>query len=518
MARTRPDGDVDNFPGPLAPHPGRCLDVAGPCDAGRVTSGARRAHRPWGVLLPGLALALLAAGCTSVLDRPALPTPGAAGAGTGTAAPTTSVSITPVTPDGLLTGPGVTDGTIDLGVLADPARDGGFTDGVRLWQRAVNSSGGLCGRSIGIRAAGDDGIPADAAAAYRAVGTSVLGLLMLASGPDAASGAGPSSGTGAAPATDPAPTASPTGTTGAAGSAPAPTSAETETGTGAADGTGTLAASIAADQIPTLMPTGSSAQLGPTRPIVVGATADILAVNGLQELLRTGALAAGDTVGLLSDGSATARNVEQGARWWARENGLELTIRDAGEAAAGWPEVQAVVAPVAPSTVATVLTAGPAVPVLTLADGFDPGSWPADAVTAAGQRLFVATSAPAFGSDYPAAVTVSSLAAAIGPEDAGTVGARTLDGYATGAAWGRLLTQACAERTLTREGVWTAAGTVGPAPSTSLFGASDPALPVQSALPATRSSSLSRADPGAPTGLRSVTTLDEAPGLEDYRP
>ncbi len=494
------------------------------------------------MLVAGALLAALAAGCTSVLDRPALPTPGAADARTAATTATTSVSITPVTPDGLLTGPGVTDSTIDLGVLADPGRDAGFTDGIRLWQRAVNGSGGLCGRSIGIRAAGDDGIPADPAAAYRTVGTSVLGLVLLKAGPDADPAS--ASGTDAAPAPTSGPSGLPPGSTvpgagpasdattgsdpGATGPAPTGTDGTmadgTRTdGTTAADGadaggTGALAASIAADQIPTLMPTGSSAQLGPTRPIVVGATADILAINGLQYLLRSGALAAGDTVGVLSDGSATAQNVEQGARWWARENGLDLQVRTAEDAAADWPAVRAVVAPVTPPPVAGVLTGGPAVPVLTLADGFDPGSWPADAVTAAGQRLFVATPAPAFGSDYPAAVTVSSLAAAIGPEAAGTAGVRTLDGYATGAAWGRLIAQACAERSLTRTGIWTAAATVGPAPATSLFGPADLALAVQSALPSTRSSSVSRADPTAPTGLRSVIALDEAPGIEDYRP
>lgn len=459
-----------------------------------------RARRRLTALVPGLVLAGLAASCTSVLDRPTLP--GATAARTGSTA-TTPVSITPETPDGLLTGPGVTDTTIDLGVLADPAGDRGFTDGVRLWQRSVNSTGGRCGRSIQIRAAGDDGIPADPAAAYRTIGTSVLGLLTL---PAAAPGSGPDA-TG-----DPATEASGPGTVtiaASAGSNRAPTGAS---------GGGSLAAAIAADQVPAVTPTGSSAELGPGRPIVVGATADILAINGLQYLLGSGALAPGDVVGVLSDGSATARNVEQGARWWAAENGLDLQVRGTGEAAAGWPAARVVVAPVTPAAVATVLADGPEVPVLTLAGGFDPGSWPAGVTAAAAERLFVATPAPAFGSDYPAAVTVSSLAAASGPGDDGAAGVHTLDGYASGAAWGRLIDAACADRALTRSGIWTAAGTVGPAPAASLFGASDPALVVQSALPATRASSVSRADPSAPTGLRSLTTLEEAPGIEDYQP
>src|SRR6476469_8422871 len=78
------------------------------------------------LLLAGLALACIASACDSALDRPS-PT-----AGTVTTAPPTATaeSITPVTPDGLLTGPGVSDSTITLGLLVDAARDRGFTQGV----------------------------------------------------------------------------------------------------------------------------------------------------------------------------------------------------------------------------------------------------------------------------------------------------------------------------------------------------------------------------------------------------
>ena len=68
----------------------------------------------------------------------------------------------------------------------------------------------------------------------------------------------------------------------------------------------TLSASIAADQIPLVTATGTSAQLGPSGPLVAGATIDILAINGLQYLRTAGALAAGDTVGVLDDGSGSA--------------------------------------------------------------------------------------------------------------------------------------------------------------------------------------------------------------------
>jgi hypothetical protein len=460
---------------------------------------ARRVRRLLAGLAAGVLLTGPTAGCTSVLDGPSLPSAGTAERVSGSAPTATPVSVTPVTPDGLLAGPGVTDTAIRLGVLADPGRDRGFTDGVRLWQRAVNTSGGLCGRTVEIRSNRDDGVPDDPAAAYRAIGTSVLGLLTLPVGSSTATGA-TAAGSGSPTAASPA-----AGATAAGPTAP-----------GAADdGDAILIASITADQIPAVTPTGTSAQLGPTRPIVAGATADILAINGLQYLLRAGTLQPGDVVGVVSDGSATAQNALRGARWWAGENGLDLDLRDVGTGPESWPSTGVVLAPVGSATVSTLITRDPGVSVLTLVDGFDPGSWPADAVAAAAGRLYVATPAPAYGSDYPAAVAVSSMAAAVGSTNPD---ARTLDGYASGSTWGRLIEQACADRALTRTGVWTAATTVGPAPSTSLFSASGPALVVQSALPATRRSSISVAEAAAPTGLRSLTGPESAPGIDDYQP
>jgi hypothetical protein len=433
------------------------------CEAGRVTSRSTPPGRRWfAVFAAGGALAvMMSAGCTSVLDRPSLPAAGTHDprtAGPGVA--TTSASITPVTPDGLVTGPGVTDAGITLAVLADPSADRGFAEGVRLWQQSVNTTGGLCGRTVTIAAGGVDGVPQDPSAVYRQVGTTTLGLL-----------------------------------------APVPPADVM------------LSASIAADQVPLVTATGTSAQLGPSGPLVAGATVDILAINGLQYLRTAGALVAGDTLGVLDDGSRSAANALTGARWWAGENDVALDVRNAAPQSPDWPGVAAVLA-VADSTAVSWLVGTTEVPVLTLLDGFaGPAGAGGEAATTG--RLFVATPAPAYGSDYPAAVAVASMAAATG---AGTPGPRILDGYATGATWGRLITEACAERTLTRQGIRQAASTVGAAPATSLFGASDPGLVVGSGLPATRVSSISVTDPAAPTGLRSLAWLESAPDIEDYTP
>jgi ABC-type branched-subunit amino acid transport system substrate-binding protein len=422
-------------------------------------SSSRRILR---LLIAAAILATLTSGCDSSLDRPTGPT-----AAVQTATPTGTVpSITPVTPDGLTTGPGVSDDAITIGLLVDPARDRGFSDGVELWQQAVNTSGGLCGRTVRLVATGVDGVPTDVAGAYDAIGRASIGLITLAS--------------------------------------PA--------------GSAALNTAIAADQIPTLTSTGTSAQLGPGRPIVVGPTDDVLAINGLDYLRQSGKLEQGASVGVLTDGSASADNALRGARWWAREHGVTLDVREADPDAAipQWDAATTVLALADSAETARLALATAAdVTILTTIDGYDPADWSAGALAAAtAGRILLSTAAPAYGSDYPAAVAVASRVAAGQPPQ----GPRLFDGYATGLSWARLLTQACADRTLTRRGVEQATTTVGPASVDSLFGPSDTALPVQSGLPATRVSAMSTADPSAPTGVTPLTWLQAAAGIEDYVP
>ena len=417
-----------------------------------------------------MAVLLTLTGCDSALDRNPLPT-SASTAPSGTAVE----SIVPVTPDGFLSGPGVTDETITLGVLVDPTRDRGFTAGVQLWQQTVNSSGGLCGRTLRLAVSGGTDIPTDPVDAYDVVGRSSLGLITLAGAADSAA----------------------------------------------------LTARISADQLPALTPVGSSAQLGPTRPIIVGATADILAINGLDYLLESGGLAEEDTVVVLTDGSPEADNALLGAQWWADAQNITLDVRQVPTTSDGatvtsgqlgdWTGVTAVLALTGPATTATAVEQTPdTVTVLTGVDGYDPATWSEAALAAAtAGRVLVATSTPAFGSDYPAAVAIASRLAATGQTNPGP---RLLDGYATGVNWGRLLTLVCADRTLTREAIQQAISTVGAASVDSLFGPTDPAAAAVSGLPTTRVSAMAAADPAAPAGLRPLTWLQAAAGIENYTP
>ncbi|HYN72457.1 MAG TPA: hypothetical protein VES60_08130 [Nakamurella sp.] len=408
-----------------------------------------------------LAAALVMSGCTASND----PNPATT---TTTATTTTPVSITPVTPDGLVTGPGISDSTITLGLLVDAERDRGFTQGVTLWRDSVNASGGLCGRSVQIMANGAAGVPADAPAAYNSVGRSTLGLMTLPAVADSA----------------------------------------------------TLTTRISADQIPALSPTGTSAQLGPSRPIVVGATDDILAINALDYLAQSGRLDEGATVGVLTDQSPSSTNALVGARWWGGLNEVTLDVRtvDAGADPPDWgDDVPVVLTFTDPQTTARVAaTTPPTTTVVTSTDGYDPAQWGEAGLSAArAGRVLVSLPTPAIGSDYPAAAVVTAAFAKSGGTDPGP---RLLAGYATAAIWTRLLTQACADRALTRTEIELAATTTGASSVESLFGPSDPALPIKSALPATRVSAMATANPDAPAGMTPLTWLEGASGIDSYQP
>jgi hypothetical protein len=351
-------------------------------------------------------------------------------------------------------------------LLVDPDRDRGFSDGVRLWQDSVNSAGGLCGRTLDLVGTGTADVPSDPVQAYDQIGRSVLGLITLP--PEQESVA--------------------------------------------------LNSSISADQIPAMTPAGTSAQLGPGRPVVIGPTDDVLAINALDYLDQTDRIGEGATVGVLTDGSPEADNALAGARWWAGEHQVSLEVRaaEADTDLTSWGAATTVLALTDAATTARLATALPAqYSIVTTLDGYDPAAWDADArAVAAAGRVLVGTGTPAYGSDYPAAVVVASLAAARGVPP----GPRLFDGFATGITWARLLDQVCTDRTLTRQAVQQAFTTVGAASGDSLFGPSDPALPVESALPATLLSAMSTANPAAPADLTPLTSLDSAAGIEDYLP
>ena len=432
-------------------------------------SAPRRARRPRkpGRLFVGLVLSLVAtAGCTGSFSGGLSLRPDGAGAstggvasqpGSGPAAPP-EASPPPARPDGLVTGPGVTDSSITLGLVVDARADRGFVGGARLWGQAVNAAGGICGRRVDFTG----GPATSVTAAYLKLAPSALGLVAL------------------------------------------PDRAEPQA----------LAAMVSADQIPTLEPSGSSLGLTPTGPVVVGSTADIAAINALAYLSGARSIPDRAAVTVIADATEEGTDAVAGARWWAARAGLTLTVRNPADPG-DLTGAQAVLVEAGPGAVTRALVdTGPGVSVITTIDGLpDPLPGPAEA-----GRLLVTSPTPVFGSDHPAVAAVArAFAAAAGPGSSGP-GPRLLAGYAVGATWGRLLARACEQETLTRAGIMAALTVIGPAPVDSLLGPADPGLVVGSLLPATRVSSLARVDPGVPGGLAPLASMAAAPGIGDYTP
>lgn len=410
---------------------------------------------------------------------------------TSSTARNSAPSVDPVTVEGMITGPGVDDASISLGMIVDPAADRGFTSGVTLWRDIVNAGGGICGRTIQITSA-PPGSTTDEA--YTQLGRSTLGLVLLEPG-----------------------------------------------GPGRA-----VVARIRADRIPTLTPEGTPHDLpGAGSPVVLGATDDILAINAAAHLLSSGAVPRGGSLGVLLDDSASAADIRTGLSWWADRNDIRLVDLHLGEPVPTY--IQAIFAEAAPQGIMDLLSAtsiagtgpattgsasggsgsaGPAVEgtaggtrpadaargpiIVTTLNGYLPEFFPADAVG----RLQVATVTPSPGADHPGVKAVRTAFADSGRSNPGP---RLLEGYATGETWARLLEPMCAARTLTRTAIAEQLRSLAPASSDSLFGPTDPAVQLSSGLSASKVSAMSNADPTAPGGLQPITLLESAPGIGGYR-
>lgn len=500
--------------------------------------------------------ALLLAGCTGGAAAPITPLPGSGSstvppptAGstspttaptTGSTAPTTAAPFTPVTDSGLVTGPGVDSTSISLGVIVDPEADRGFTSGLDVWRTSVNSSGGICGRAIELVSGPGGGSDEQA---YREIGRRTLGLILL-----------PQNGSRASlddavrrdqiPALTPegrlsdltAGTGSPV-VLGATDDVIAINTAAAWLAAGTLEVGGTLAVLITGGRADSDAVTGLTwwaarngvtlAVLGPGDPVPAGVTAIYADTSpaAVGDLLRRTAV----------PGEGGVRSGTGGGPSVETPPSIGATASDAVPSASADPISPTSTAPSAgtrpPSasggsgslavtdasptgrrrTTANGLSfvASAAPIVATTIDGYLLEDLPADQV----DRLQVATVTPAYGARHPVASAVEQAYA----QASATPGIRSLEGYATGEAWSRLLEPMCTARTLTRSAAAALLASAGPAATDSLFGPTLPANQVTFGLPASRVSALSVADPSAPTGLRPVSLLESAPGIGAYR-
>lgn len=395
----------------------------------------------------------------------------APGSATGAA---TTPTVTPATEPGMLSGPGVTGTSITLGLIApNAATDMGFRDGLRLWSDAVNAEGGICERTVTVRS-----VFGSPEVVYRSIGRDVLGLITV--------------------------------------------------------GTPELTALISADRIPTLTPEGTSSVIAVrTGPVVLGAPESVLAVNTASYLLRRNVIRSGGSLGVVVDDSADGQDALAGLRWWAPRHQVQLREYAPGQRPdAGVPAVYAagsadqvaellrqtanggpaaVTSTAAAATLAGVNTAAGPV-IATSLDAFQLGALPQEQL----DRLLVATVTPAATAEHPGANAVTAaFRDAFGTER--PLGARTLEGYATGQFWGRTLTAMCTEQNLTRSAATRILASQSAASPDSLYGPTDSAAQLNQGQPASRVSAVSVADPRAASGLRALTLLESAPDIAALR-
>lgn len=357
-----------------------------------------------------------------------------------------------------------------------PELDRGFTDGLQLFATSVNGAGGICGRSLTFTPSGPTEALTEPDDRYPPLARRTLGLVTLLDRMAATAFAG----------------------------------------------------TLSADQLPVLAPEGTRAPAGHTRPLIVGATDDVLILNALAHLISTERIQSGQNVAAFL-GAEPDPSVTAALQWWSQRTGVSILTNPDDEslrtvAAAVVldrpAQVNRVLELLHPSageaTTPTVTTTGSPTTsvgeqrpmVITTLDGFDPGT--TQTVTA--QYLWVSTVTPAITADQPTAQAVLAAATDARLE----VQPRLIEGFAIAGSWARALRQMCSDRSLTRTGFAAAMRTLGPDDEESLFGGTDPTRQFESGRPASLSSAISTPDPTAPGGLRVVTTLQSPSAVADY--
>ncbi|WP_186763126.1 ABC transporter substrate-binding protein [Lentzea tibetensis] len=363
---------------------------------------------------------------------------------------------------GLRTGQGVSDTTIELGVLSDlsgpfKAQASARTSGYELFVADLNAKGGVCGRKVVLRVS-DHGYDVERAmAAYFELEPQVLGFLDITGAPMTAA-IGPDlmqSRALAAPAS------------------------------------------------------WSAALLGNPHMMVVGTTYDLDVINGLDHLRQEGALREGAVIGHLHLLGDYGENALEGTTFFAAQSGMTVasqsitaTTNDvtAQVAALRAAKAQAVVVTTTASQTQLAIAAAQNwnVPFLVHVVGYDP------AIT--DSRVLVMSSTAPLSADVPGARSAAEAFRAKYPDvrPAGPV----VDGYAVGLAFTAVLDKACHTGDLTREGVLRAFHDTN---DVDTLGITAPLHFSHTGRPSSTQSYLSKPDSAASGGLTVVRPLFESP-------
>jgi ABC-type branched-subunit amino acid transport system substrate-binding protein len=382
---------------------------------------------------------------------------------------------------GVKTGPGVTASTIKLGSLVDLTAvfaplGKSLVQGTQLYWNQQNAAGGVCGRKVEITVKDHGYDPQKAAALYRGMSGDVLGLQTLLGSPVVSA----------------------------------------------------LRSAIDGDDMFTGFAGWSAAVLSDPHIQLVGTTYDLEMINGLDFLMRSKGLKAGDKVGHVYFVGDFGESALRGSEYVAQQKGLTIvkqqikptdTDLSAQVAAFRSAGVKAILISAGPAQTASVAgvakSVGLDVPIMADGPGFTPQLLTTPAGPALEENLYVASSIAPFSIQTPAAATVAAAFNKAYPGGTPTQVGFSF-GYVQAQVTRAVLQKACDNKDLTRKGVLTAFRQISGLDTGGLVAGSlnytDPAQPP------TRTVYISKADNTTPGGLKVIGDPVEAALAKVYQP
>ncbi|WP_153505136.1 ABC transporter substrate-binding protein [Cumulibacter manganitolerans] len=374
---------------------------------------------------------------------------------------------------------GVTDSDITLGVQTDmsgifKAAGLAITHGDEIWADEINAAGGICGRKIKLDTVDIAYKAENAVPTYQTQKTKVLGLLQVIGAPAMAA----------------------------------------------------LKSQVTTDKVLTTASSPSSVNLDSPSILMVGTTYDVEMINGWSYLAKTGKVKDGDTVGHIYIDSEYGQNGLLGTKAYAKEHNLkvveaalagtdtDLTATITKLKSEGVTAIAITTAPAAAASAAIQMkTQGLQVPLLASAGSFAPSMLADD--TAAGalaERATVMNSNAPYSADLPAAKKIRDEYAKKGFTDQPST--YVPYGYTAGRVWQAILTQACGDGDLTRQGILDAKAKVTNLKTEGLTGDLDYSVP---GAPATRESYVLGVDKSAEGGLKIIEDKSASAEAKKYR-
>ncbi len=315
------------------------------------------------------------------------------------------------------TGPGVTADKIRLGVLTDTSGvfaglGGPLTDGNRAFWREQNAKGGVCERQVTLSVKDHGYDPQKAVSQYRQMKDDVLAFNQLLGSPITAA----------------------------------------------------LLPSLQTDKMVSALASWASPLTANPNIIIVGATYDVEMINGIDKLVEDGKLKEGDKIGHIFFEGEYGENGLAGSKAGAEKQGLELVEQKikatdtdlSGQVASLKRDgVKAILVNTGPTQLASIAGVAAAsdlnVPIMGSGPTFDPALLDTPAAPALAANVTIVAGTGGYGSEAPG--VKEAVAAYEKNYPKGGKKYSVMAGYAESRVMFEMLSKACENKDLTREGL-----------------------------------------------------------------